>query len=340
MPVHVIKVPLSTERVSKEPDFQHFETDLYLGLLENTNKVKPGLPPILLPKINIDMTKPPPVYTPPVKDKVTDKYDHPSNIPDKYDPDPTDESDEESMPEDIPLPEEFEDLDDDSEDDVVKKVGIDTTTPKTPSFPQNTQGPPPQSSQPPSISRDVSQPAQPSQEDPYAGLSQEEREMKEKRDYLLKFDKIKIGLQDTDEIEIPPYGVHSDLRDMKYQYEYVVKNIDMKKNLSSYRMYLMGGFGFVEWLATQHVGIDMSNFAKEQCKLMNQYDHLLIELGERSYSQWSSSLPVEFRILFLVLFNAAVFYLAKSGILAGIFANLYNPTQTDKPKMKGPKPNY
>ena len=43
-----------------------------------------------------------------------------------------------------------------------------------------------------------------------------------------------------------------------------------------------------------------------QISSMDRYDRLLIELGEKNYSTYGSSWPVEIRILLLALFNAAL----------------------------------
>ena len=40
---------------------------------------------------------------------------------------------------------------------------------------------------------------------------------------------------------------------------------------------------------------------------MNKYEHLLIELGEKNYVPEGSKWPVEIRLLFTIVINAAIF---------------------------------
>jgi hypothetical protein len=83
---------------------------------------------------------------------------------------------------------------------------------------------------------------------------------------------------------------------------------------------------------------------------MSSYEKLLIELGEKSYVPDGSNWPVELRLLFLIIINAAFFIVSKL-ILAKTGSNLMNmvnsmnaasvPTNPSVPKrkMKGPSIN-
>jgi len=82
-------------------------------------------------------------------------------------------------------------------------------------------------------------------------------------------------------------------------------------NVDTYRTYLFGSWLAIEFVCTQWIGIDLSGFTKYQAMMLHKYDKLLIELGEKSRGAWGANLPVEVRLLGLVLFQAGVFYLIK-----------------------------
>ena len=94
----------------------------------------------------------------------------------------------------------------------------------------------------------------------------------------------------------------------------------------------------------------MQGFTQQQIVNMHSYEKLLIEIGEKSYVPEGSQWPVEVRLLFLVIINAAFFIVSKM-ILRKTGANLMNmingmntPSQTTfragpKRRMKGPDIN-
>ena len=71
---------------------------------------------------------------------------------------------------------------------------------------------------------------------------------------------------------------------------------------------------------------------------MNQYEKLLIELGEKSYvPDGVSKFPVEVRLLFLVLMNAAIFVGSKM-LMAKTGANLLNMVNSMNSFSNGQQP--
>jgi len=343
--VRVVKIPLGKDRKVGLPVFQKFDTDLFLGLIENPKKIRPGCPLIPMPKITMDMrqspVKPPiPIIVPSTKSPVKIPEKNQETLKPKLEEDV--EKDEYEEEGDEVEDEAGEFYDDESEDEVLKVIGKDA--PNVEAQPAKEKTEPPKETDIKKSPPKQPLPQPPKQimpPDPYAGLSPEEKEMKQKREYMLKFDMLRRGLKEDDDIKIPDYTEHSDIRAMRQHYDYTIKSMTMKQNLSSYRSYMMGGFAFVEYISTQYIGIDMSKFAKRQTDQIQAYDHLLIELGERSYSQWSTSLPVEVRIMCLILFNAAIFYLGKIGILGDVMNIISNPgNKSKKKKMKGPKSSY
>ena len=150
--------------------------------------------------------------------------------------------------------------------------------------------------------------AVPEEEDPYAGLSAEEREAREKEEYIWRF---RILKKQYPKRNIQEYNEHDDLHMMKTSYERTVKELYLEDSVDSYRTYLIGGFMLMEWAATQYMGIDLTGFTKQQMLMMSKYERLLIELGERSYNRWGLNLPVEIRLIGFILLQAGLFYLGK-----------------------------
>ncbi len=191
-------------------------------------------------------------------------------------------------------------------------------------------------------------------DDPYAGLSPEEREVKEREEYIWRFRILKKQYKNPS-VPIPDFNEHSDLPMMKTTYDRTIKELYLDESVESYRTYLVGGFIVLEFVCTQWIGIDLSGFTMQQTKMMYKYDRLLIELGEKSYSRWGMDLPVEVRLIGLILLQAGIFYLGKiisdkfgnsiSELFKGITGQPPNRTEEHtsnnelpkKRKMRGPR---
>jgi hypothetical protein len=155
--------------------------------------------------------------------------------------------------------------------------------------------------------------------DIYAGLTPEERLEMEKEEYIWKFRLLKKQFGKTATIPIPEYNEHSDLNIMKKTYERTIKELYLDDAVETYRTYLLGGWIVMEYVCTQFLEIDLEGFTLQQIKMMYKYDRMLIELGEKSYTRWGMNLPVEIRLIGMILFQAGIFYLGK--ILADKFGH-------------------
>ncbi|AHC54858.1 hypothetical protein D1R32_gp141 [Tunisvirus fontaine2] len=67
---------------------------------------------------------------------------------------------------------------------------------------------------------------------------------------------------------------------------------------------------FFEGLFTNILGIDFKGFSEVQD--IHGYDALLVELGEKSYTNFTSYLPVEIRLVIAFAVNVAIFYIFKT----------------------------
>ena len=153
---------------------------------------------------------------------------------------------------------------------------------------------------------------------PYESLRREE----EKRELLFKFDLLRKSYPNSNITQ--DFSIKSDLETIKTSYEMNVRRLSLDSQVDSYKSYMIGGFMAVEYAMGHFLGFDMQGFTQQQLLQMNSYEKLLIEIGEKSYvPSGTSKFPVEVRLLFLVLMNAAIFIASKM-IMAKTGANLLN----------------
>lgn len=169
------------------------------------------------------------------------------------------------------------------------------------------------SSAPPS-SPDAADPSPPEktqpepEPDPDAHLSPEEKERKEREEYTWRF---RILKKQYKNLVVPEFSEYSPIETIKTQYNQIIRELQLDDNVDTYRTYLFGSWLAIEFVCTQWIGIDLSGFTKHQAMMFHKYNKLLIELGEKSKSGWGSNLPVEVRLIGLVVFQAGIFYLIK-----------------------------
>lgn len=165
-----------------------------------------------------------------------------------------------------------------------------------------------------------------------------------KREILFKFDLLRKSYPAS---SIPDYTIHTDLGTMEKSYSDCVRRLSLDSSVESYKTYLVYGFMGVEFILGNFLGFDMQGFTQQQIISMHSYEKLLIELGEKSYVPSGSSWPVELRLLFMIIMNAAFFVISKMMMkktganLMGMINSMNRPStqsgaSSRKRKMRGP----
>ncbi len=252
--------------------------NLHLELIENKKKLKKSLPPLQITKAR----PPPPVVTPVAVAVASTK---PVSA---YTPPPKEDDGESVAASDGDMLEDLGDIDAQSNISLAASVAAGSS--------RGDGGA--------AAAEDI--PVE--EDDPYAGLSPEEREAKEKEEYIWRFRILKKKHKGR---AISEYTEHDDLITMKTDYDRTIKELTLDENVDSYRSYLVAGWWIIEWGATYWAGVDFNGFSQQQMLLMPKYDPLLVELGERSYNRWGMNLPVEIKLIGFILLQAGLFYLCK-----------------------------
>jgi len=155
-----------------------------------------------------------------------------------------------------------------------------------------------------------------------------------KRELLFKFDLLRKSYKSTN---IPEFSIHSDYATMQRTYDSTIRQVNVDNNIETYKSYLITGFYITEFVLGYWLKFDMQDFTKQQLVNMNKYEHLLIELGEKNYVPEGSKWPVEVRLLFTILINAAIFIVTKM-VMKKIGNSMFNVEEQQAPKrrMRGP----
>ncbi len=284
--------------------------DLRLDLLEDKNKLKKGL--TLIPFISKSNVNRPPLYP-----MMLETGEFLLAKPAELKPSTDDEKHSTpSLPQGSPPQLEDAPLISPQDKELFDALGDSSSQPKlSPTVPLTDEPLIPTESQEASKEPEPEPEPEPEEEDPYAGLTPEEREIREREEYTWRFRILRKQYKKN--LHLPTFTEFTPIETIKLQYNQIIREMALDDNIDTYRTYLFGSWLAIEFVCTQWIGVDLSGFTKYQAMMLHKYDKLLVELGEKSRGGWGANLPVEVRLIGLVLFQAGVFYLIK--IVAGKF---------------------
>jgi hypothetical protein len=171
-------------------------------------------------------------------------------------------------------------------------------------------------------------------------------ELSKKRDIIFKLKRIK---KEYGEASIPDVSEFTELSELERILDDNTRQLKIDSSVESYKKYLIIGFFGMEFLLTTFLKLgDIKGFAQQQMVGINQYEKILVEIGEKNSMSMESSLSPEFRLLGMVFMNTAVF-LGTKMLFKATGSNIMNmmsgassePAKTEPPKqqktkMKGP----
>lgn len=164
----------------------------------------------------------------------------------------------------------------------------------------------------------------------------DEKDMQRKRELLHKFKTLKRHYTD---VSIPEYTEYSDLQTMEREYDSIVRTLRIDSNVENYKKYLFIGFSIIEFLLTKYLKFaEITGFTEQQLLCMNQYEKILLEIGEKHQIEPSKQWGPEVRLMFIIAMNAVIFVGTKMLFKAGSnmdILKIFNPSQP-KPQSSPP----
>lgn len=163
-------------------------------------------------------------------------------------------------------------------------------------------------------------------------------------EFRIKFGILRSSYPQWNVIDLSPTLTLDQIHDL---YEYYIRQIIVSKETGQYKVYLLIFFMFVEVVGVKLLKLNMSGYTMSQLKIMNRYDSLLAELGEKWLVSSGSDWPVEARLLMMAVFNAVIFlavrylcsWMGVDGLgdtIQGFIDNMLNgPGNNQLPSMPG-----
>jgi hypothetical protein len=127
-------------------------------------------------------------------------------------------------------------------------------------------------------------------------------------DFIFKFSVLR---ERNSNIKIPKLigDNKRDLKRLQIMYNRVMGKMGAKSKAGTYKLVLVVMCMLLQWGCTYFGLESMDGFAQDQYNKMTQYESLLEELGEKNYGSIAGKLPVELKLVGLVILNAVIFFI-------------------------------
>lgn len=133
---------------------------------------------------------------------------------------------------------------------------------------------------------------------------------KKRADYRVKFGILREAYPN---MNIPEPSESTPIEQIEAEYKEYVKRIHVESSVEQNKIYLLILWLLIDVIGTRFFRLPFNGrYVKSQFKYMQKYQMLLIELGERSYSEsGGEGWPVEFRLLAMAIFHGVIFALVQ-----------------------------
>jgi hypothetical protein len=203
-------------------------------------------------------------------------------------------------------------------------------SPKTQQIPQTHQTQQTQQKLYPSLSEINSGQTRPGNRDLTFLNKNDEKDLQRKRELLFKFKTLKRHYTDAN---VPEFTEYSDLQTMEREYDTLVRQLRIDSNVENYKKYLIVGFGLVEFVLSKFLKFtDIEGFTQQQLLGMNQYEKILLEIGEKHQIEPSKQWSPELRLVGIVAMNAVIFVGTKMLFKSASGGDILNMISSPAPK--------
>jgi hypothetical protein len=160
----------------------------------------------------------------------------------------------------------------------------------------------------------------------------ERQVLEERSDLLWSLKKLK---RYHDNKNFPHYDNFTSTSELKRILKEVKREAILDENVNQTRQYITMIWFALEKVCTEYLSIDLSGFTAYETQHMNDYQKVLVEIGERSYLNWSDGFAPELKLVYLMLTHAALFHVKKNTTNFVDFVNIIDSNKNPG-EMRGP----